>query len=238
MFRRLHRPILIAALLVQGDELQSAQPEQEAAALAPPNIVYILADDLGYGDIGAYGQTKTRTPTLDQLAAEGMVFTQHYSGSTVCAPSRAVLMTGQHTGHVKIRGNFELGGFRDDEEYGQMPLEDEAQTVAEILKQAGYATALVGKWGLGGPQSTGIPRRHGFDYFYGYLDQKQAHNYFPTHLWENDSRVALDNEFFIPHADMTGGSDRAEDYHEYMGKRVCARSNYGCRCELDSWKQG
>ena len=187
------------------------------SAPSQPNLIYILADDLGYGDIGAYGQDKIETPNLDRLAADGLVFTQHYAGSTVCAPSRAVLMTGRHTGHVQIRGNYELGGFRDEEERGQMPLDQAYVTVAEMLRDAGYRTGLVGKWGLGGPGSDGVPTRHGFDYFFGYLDQKQAHNYYPTHLWRNGERVALDNDFFIPHAAMAGTSERAEDYRQYMG---------------------
>ena len=192
-----------------------------AAASAPPprpNVVYILADDLGYGDLGAYGQAHIDTPNLDRLAAEGLLFTQHYAGSTVCAPSRASLMTGQHTGRVQIRGNYELGGFRDEEERGQMAIDFAYETLPEVLRGAGYRTGLVGKWGLGGPGSAGVPNKHGFDYFFGYLDQKQAHNYYPTHLWRNDERVALDNRFFIPHAEMAGTSDRAEDYRQYIGE--------------------
>ena len=182
-----------------------------------PNIIYILSDDLGYGDIGAYGQDRIHTPTLDRMAEEGLVFAQHYAGSTVCAPSRAVLMTGQDTGRVRIRGNLGTGGFRDEEEKGQMPLESEVTSLAEVLKGGGYATALAGKWGLGGPGTPGVPTRHGFDYFFGYLDQKQAHNYYPTHLWENETRIPLNNEFFIPHADKTGGSTDADDYLDYSG---------------------
>ena len=214
---RLSAGALLALTAVLAATLALAWP---AAADRPPrpNLIYILADDLGYGDIGAYGQDKIDTPNLDRLAADGLVFTQHYAGSTVCAPSRAVLMTGRHTGHVQIRGNYELGGFRNEEERGQMPLDAASTTLAEVLRDTGYRTALIGKWGLGGPGSTGVPTRHGFDYFFGYLDQKQAHNHYPTHLWRNGARVALDNRFFIPHATMAGTSARAEDYRRYMGR--------------------
>lgn len=167
-----------------------------------PNIVYILADDLGYGDIGAYGQQKTETPNIDALAKAGMLFTQHYA-APVCAPSRYCLMTGRHTGHAYIRGNDEwtergeVWSFKAMEANpaleGQLPIPDSVLTVAEILKGAGYRTALVGKWGLGGPFTTGIPNRQGFDYFYGFLCQRQDHNYYAGHLWENTYRVPLNN---------------------------------------------
>ena len=197
---------------------QSDRQSVSEEGAGPPNIVLILADDLGYGDIGPYGQELIRTPSLDRLAANGLVFTQHYAGSTVCAPSRASLMTGKHTGRVQIRGNYELGGFYDEHEFGQMPLAGDAVTIAEVLRDAGYATALIGKWGMGGPESEGVPNRQGFDYFFGYLDQKQAHNYYPTHLWRNEQRVELENRFFVPHARQYGGSERASDYRDYMGK--------------------
>ncbi|MGO2182977.1 MAG: arylsulfatase [Pseudoalteromonas nigrifaciens] len=182
-----------------------------------PNIIFIMADDLGYGDIGSFGQQRAQTPNLDKLAAQGIKFTQHYAGSAVCAPSRASLMTGQHTGHTQIRGNHELGGYRDEEERGQMPLKSGSHTLATVLKSAGYRTAAIGKWGLGGPGSEGEPQHHGFDYFFGYLDQKQAHNYYPTHLWRNGKRVPLSNEFFIPHTQLNGTSKKEEDYKIYMG---------------------
>ena len=141
-------------------------PKLEAAA--KPNIIVIMADDLGYGELGSYGQTKILTPHLDQLAAEGMRFTQHYSGSPVCAPSRATLMSGRHTGHTLIRDNFELGGWTDDEERGQMPLPTGSFTRGRMLQERGYVTGAIGKWGLGGPESTGVPNEQGFDFFYGY----------------------------------------------------------------------
>jgi arylsulfatase A-like enzyme len=150
-----------------------------------PNIVYILADDLGYGDLGCYGQKDIRTPNLDRMAREGMVFTQHYSGSTVCAPSRSCLMTGQHTGHTPVRGNKEY------QPEGQHPLPAESVTVAEVLKRAGYTTGAFGKWGLGYPGSEGDPNNQGFDEFYGYNCQRYAHNYYPYFLRHNDKKVML-----------------------------------------------
>ncbi|NBQ24417.1 MAG: N-acetylgalactosamine-6-sulfatase [Verrucomicrobia bacterium] len=150
-----------------------------------PNILLIMTDDLGYGDLGCYGQTNIQTPHLDRLASEGMRWTQFYAGSTVCAPSRCVLMTGQHTGHAEIRGNREI------QPMGQWPLADETLTIAEVLKASGYRTALIGKWGLGGPNSSGHPNRQGFDEFFGYLCQRHAHNYYPEFLYRNDQRVPL-----------------------------------------------
>jgi len=146
-----------------------------------PNIVFIMADDLGYGDLGCYGQTKIKTPNIDRLAEKGMRFTDFYAGSTVCAPSRCVLMTGLDTGHCYIRGN------------GKDNLRPEDVTVAEVLKQAGYGTGQVGKWGLGHEGSTGVPTRQGFDFFFGYLDQHHAHLYYPTFLVKNEQRVKLRN---------------------------------------------
>jgi len=150
-----------------------------------PNIVYIVADDLGYGDLGCYGQKDIRTPNIDRMAREGMIFTQHYSGSTVCAPSRSCLMTGQHTGHTPVRGNKEY------QPEGQHPLPAESVTVAEVLKRAGYATGAFGKWGLGYPGSEGDPNNQGFDEFYGYNCQRYAHNYYPYFLRHNDKKIML-----------------------------------------------
>jgi arylsulfatase A-like enzyme len=144
-----------------------------------PNIIFILADDLGYGDVGCYGQKQIQTPHLDRLAAEGMRFTQCYAGSTVCAPSRCCLMTGKHTGHAHIRGN------------ALVPLRPEDTTIAEVLKGVGYRTGLVGKWGLGEIDTTGIPNSKGFDYFFGYLNQVRAHNYYPEYLWRNEDKIRL-----------------------------------------------
>jgi len=150
-----------------------------------PNIILIMADDLGYGDVGAYGQQKIKTPALDALAREGTVFTQFYSGSAVCAPARAVLMTGKHTGHAVIRDNKEVSPI------GQHPLPDSSITMAEVLKDAGYRTAAMGKWGLGPPNSEGAPTRQGFDLFYGYLGQRRAHHYYPEFLFYNNERSPL-----------------------------------------------
>jgi uncharacterized sulfatase len=158
------------------------------AAQDKPNIVFILADDLGYGDLGCYGQKLIQTPNLDRMATEGMRFTQFYAGSTVCAPSRSVLMTGQHLGHTRVRGNA-----GQDNLPAQM-LRDADITLAEVLKSAGYATGLIGKWGLGMPGDEGVPNRQGFDYFFGFLSQHHAHNHFPDFLWRNDQKVPLPNE--------------------------------------------
>ena len=144
-----------------------------------PNIIFILADDLGYGDVGCFGQKVIQTPNIDNLAADGMKLTDHYAGSTVCAPSRCVLMTGLHSGHALVRGN------------ANVPLRPEDVTIAELLKNAGYTTAIIGKWGLGEADSTGIPNRQGFDYFFGYLNQRHAHNYYPEFLFKNERKITL-----------------------------------------------
>lgn len=159
-----------------------------ALAQAPkPNIIFILADDLGYGEVGCYGQTLIQTPNIDRLAAEGMKFTQFYAGSTVCAPSRSVLMTGQHLGHTTVRGNA-------GRDMAAQALRADDMTIARVLQQAGYATGLVGKWGLGEEDSTGEPRKHGFDYYFGYLNQSHAHNHYPNFLWRNGEKVSLPND--------------------------------------------
>lgn len=150
-----------------------------------PNVIYILADDLGFGDVGYNGQSKFETPNIDKMAKSGMVFQQHYSGSTVCAPSRSTLLTGMHTGHTVIRGNKEV---RPE---GQYPLPDSTYTLAEMFKKAGYNTGVYGKWGLGYPGSEGDPNNQGFDEFYGYNCQRLAHNYYPYHLWHNQNKIFL-----------------------------------------------
>lgn len=187
--------------------LAGAKAAQGAARTArKPNIVFILADDLGYGDLGCYGQQLVLTPRLDRMAADGIRFTQCYAGSTVCAPSRSCLMTGLHTGHTHVRGNSTATDER-------IPLRPDDTTVAETLKGAGYATGLVGKWGLGEPGTTGIPNRKGFDYFYGYLNQGHAHDYYPEYLWRNEERVALEGN--------TGG--RKEQYsHDLCAEEALA----------------
>ena len=157
------------------------------AAEAKPNIVFILADDLGYGDLGCYGQTKIRTPNLDRMAAEGMRFTNFYAGSTVCAPSRCTLMTGKHLGHATVRDNMQ----RKPGAEGQHPMEPGTITVAQLLKREGYATAIVGKWGLGMPEDHSSPLDFGFDHHYGYLCQGMAHTYYPPYLWRDDKQEPL-----------------------------------------------
>ncbi len=177
MNRQIQYVFLLVIVLTAG-----CAPHQAAGPVSSkPNIIYILADDLGYGDLGCYGQKQIRTPNLDRMASEGIHFTQHYAGSTVCAPSRCTLMTGLHTGRAAIRGNS-----RD-------PLGAGDVTVAEVLQKAGYRTGLIGKWGLGEPGSTGIPNRKGFDTFFGYLNQSHAHNYYPDFLWRNEEKVPLPN---------------------------------------------
>jgi arylsulfatase A-like enzyme len=172
--------VLLAPLLA-GISVLGASHALGAPAATAPNIVFVLADDLGYGDLGCYGQTRIQTPHLDRLAAQGMRFTQFYAGAPVCAPSRSVLMTGQHTGHTTVRGNAKVN------------LRPEDVTIAQILKNAGYATGCMGKWGLGSENSEGAPTRKGFDSFYGYIDQTMAHNYYPTYLVRNEAHVPLRN---------------------------------------------
>lgn len=191
--------------------------ESKEANKKQPNIIYIYADDLGYGELGVYGQEKIETPNIDALASAGMKFTQHYAGSTVCAPSRYMLMTGKHPGNAYIRGNDELtergdvwsfeAMYDNPELEGQRPMPAETVTIADHLQSAGYKTAAIGKWGLGGPCTAGHPNEQGFDFFYGYLCQRQAHTYYPTYLWKNKERVYLDNEFVPPHQRLPEGLD-------------------------------
>jgi arylsulfatase A-like enzyme len=178
----------LASLAAYGAGLLSLASAQPAAR--PPNFVFILADDLGYGDLGCYGQHRIQTPNIDRLAAEGIRFTQFYAGAPVCAPSRNCLMTGQHTGHTRIRGN------------AKVELQPGDVTVAEVLKGAGYATGLVGKWGLGSEGGIGSPIHKGFDHFFGFVDQTMAHNYYPTYLVRDDQRVPLRN--VVPHPGKYG----------------------------------
>lgn len=192
----------------------------------PPNVVFILADDLGYGELGCYGQDKIRTPNIDRIAFEGVRFTQHYSGSPVCAPSRCVLLTGLHTGHAYIRDNDEMSHrgdvWHDLELEGQRPLPEGTFTLGTLFRNAGYATGAVGKWGLGGPASSGEPNRQGFDHWYGYLCQRIAHNYYPPHLWRNtEKHVLAGNPYFHPHQRMPEEADPEdpESYASYAGEQ-------------------
>lgn len=176
------------------------------AGARPPSIIFVLADDLGYGDLGCYGQTLIATPRLDRMAAEGMRFTRCYAGSTVCAPSRSVTMTGQHTGHTTVRGNAGAG------RAAAQTLRPEDVTVAEVLKSVGYGTALVGKWGLGEANSSGAPWLQGFDTFFGFLNQTHAHNHFPDHLLRRDQRVDLRNDLVAVGTTGAGYATRRIDY--------------------------
>jgi arylsulfatase A-like enzyme len=192
------------SLLVTATVLACACLTVGTSSQPRPNLIWVMADDLGYGEVGAYGQRVIRTPRLDQMAREGMRFTQFYAGATVCAPSRSVLMPGQHHGRTRVRGNAGAGN------PAAQALRDGDVTVARVLQQAGYATALVGKWGLGdvGVAETGLPRRHGFDHFFGYLNQRHAHNHFPSFLWRNETRVPLPN-------DITPVGDEGAGYAEH-----------------------
>jgi arylsulfatase A-like enzyme len=212
--------LILTGALTGAALLLCANIPSAAKAAAPrsdnrPNIVYFYADDLGYGETGPYGQQKIKTPNVDKLAAEGMKFTRHYTGTPVCAPARCNLLTGLHSGHAVVRGNYEFGDYGDDKEGGQMPLPPHTQTVAHILKSAGYATGCVGKWGLGMTDSSGQPDRQGFDYFFGYLDQKQAHNYYPTHLWENNKPYPLKNSEVYVHENR-GKKDPNVNFAKYQ----------------------
>ncbi len=171
--------VTIVSLLISSVNCFSQKPAHPKL----PNIILIMADDLGYADLGCYGQQKTETPNIDQLAKRGMQFMQFYAGTTVCAPSRASLLTGMHTGHTAVRGNK---GFQPE---GQTPLPDSVITIASVLQQRGYETAAFGKWGLGYITTSGDPNKKGFDTFFGYNCQSLAHNYYPDHLWNNHQRI-------------------------------------------------
>lgn len=191
----------------------SAAPPSGAQSRRP-NIVFLLADDLGYGDVGCFGQTKIHTPRVDRLAAEGMRFTQHYAGNNVCAPSRCTLMTGKHPGHAYIRDN------RSVKPEGQQPVPPGELSLPLALKKLGYTLGGFGKWGLGPVGSTGDPLKQGFDRFYGYNCQGVAHNFYPTHLWDNDRHVALDNPPFDSQQRLPADADpnSQASYDRYRGK--------------------
>lgn len=176
------------------------------------NVVFILADDLGWGELGCYGQRKIPTPHLDRLAAQGMRFTRHYSGAPVCAPSRCVLMTGRHLGRAEIRGNRQASVTFPEFREGQHPVSGAALTMAQMFRKAGYATAAIGKWGLGPVGSSGDPNRQGFDLFFGYNCQAAAHSYFPPHLWRNDRKVPLNAPAIPGHRPQPEGAVRADDW--------------------------
>jgi arylsulfatase A-like enzyme len=182
------------------------------ALSAPRNLVFILADDLGWGELGCYGQKKIRTPHIDQLATDGSRFTSHYSGAPVCAPARCVLLTGMHLGHAEIRGNRQASVSLPQFKQGQHPISAEVTTLAEVFQRAGYATAAIGKWGLGPAGSTGDPNKQGFDLFFGYNCQAVAHSFFPRYLWRNQEQIEI-NPIPIPgHLKKPEGDVRLEDY--------------------------
>ena len=205
----------------------SELPGAEALAQSrrKPNIIFIMADDLGWGELGCYGQKKIRTPFIDRIAAEGMRFTDAYSGSPVCAPSRCVLLTGYHTGHAYIRDNDEYNITHGDIWHdlsleGQRPIPSGTITAGTVLQKAGYRTAAMGKWGLGGPNTTGVPNKQGFDHFFGYLCQRIAHNYYPPYLWRNEEKVPLKNAYFHPHQKLPADADPNDptSYAQYSGQ--------------------
>ena len=194
---------------------QSMVSIASGADQAKPNIVFILADDLGYREMGCFGQEKIKTPNLDRLATQGMKLTQHYSGNAVCAPSRCVLLTGKHPGNAFVRAN------KSTPPEGQWPIPDGEVTIAELLKKQGYVTGAFGKWGLGGPESTGRPLNQGVDRFFGYNCQAHAHSYYPSYLWDNDKHVALKNDPEVPgHASLEVGADPADpkSYDPFKGQ--------------------
>ena len=193
-----------------------------------PNIIYILADDLGYGDLGVYGQEKIETPNLDELARNGMIFTQHYTGAPVCAPARYMLLTGKHAGHSYIRGNDEWkerGNVWDYREMiidstleGQRPIPQNTILFPQLLQKEGYTTGMIGKWGLGAPHTNSIPTKMGFDFFFGYNCQRQAHTYYPVHLYKNENRVHLNNDTIPPNTKLAKGADPYDpkNYSKFM----------------------
>jgi len=179
-----------------------------SAAKQQPNIIYVLLDDAGYGDLSCYGQKKFQTPNIDRLAREGMKFTNHYSGSTVCAPTRSVIMSGLHTGHTPSRGNREI------QPVGQFPIPAATFTIAEALKKAGYATGAFGKWGLGNPGSEGDPVHQGFDRFFGYNCQRNAHTYYPTWLFDNLQKIKLNGETYAHDLIMDRAVEWIDNHHK------------------------
>ena len=206
---------IISIIIVMAScSTKSGQEENETRK---PNIIYILADDLGYGEVGCYGQQKIETPHIDALADIGMKFTQHYSGAPVCAPARCILLTGLHSGHAFVRSNDEwrergevwdfAKAVEDPHLEGQRPIPANTVTIGKILQKAGYTTACVGKWGLGAPFTEGVPNKQGFDFFYGYNCQRQAHTYYPKHLWKNEEKIWLDNELVVPNTKLDEGAD-------------------------------
>ena len=204
-----------------------------------PNIVFLLFDDLGYGDLGCYGQEKIETPNIDALAAQGLIFTDMYSAAPLSSPSRCCLMTGRHMGHSQIRNNEEHyvptdnlgwnGVFLNPDAQGQFPLEPGTETIGTMMQKAGYKTAMVGKWGLGFPESGSVPNTMGFDYFYGFNCQALAHSYYPVELWENGERIRTGNDLVVQGCSLPDSLDKydAASYEQYGGK------HYSCDLMYD-----
>jgi queuosine biosynthesis protein QueC len=232
------RILMCLAAVLAASACPAAQPENAPARR--PNVVLIMADDLGLYELGAYGQAKIRTPNLDRIAREGVRFDRFYSASTVCAPSRASLMTGLHTGVSPIRGNKEGGGWGPEEPEGQNPLPAPYVTIAERLKEEGYATAAFGKWGLGGPGSEGHPNFQGFDHWYGYNCQRVAHNYYPTHLWRNhDVDVLHNNDYFRAHQRIDAPLASEAEYARAVQRwRLRARGDHQGGGDVDRLVRG
>ncbi|WP_273567421.1 arylsulfatase [Maribacter halichondriae] len=211
----------MASLLFVGMLIFSCKNEKKKEEVVQepqkPNIIYILADDLGYAEVGAYGQKKIETPNIDALAKEGMLFTQHYTSAPVCAPARYMFLTGKHAGHAYIRGNHEwkergdvwnyIAMAKDSTLEGQKPIPSNTVTLGHRLQEVGYTTGLVGKWGLGAPHTKSVPNDMGFDFFYGYNCQRQAHTYYPLHLYKNRNRVHLANDTVAPNTKLPKGAD-------------------------------
>ncbi|MBZ0213277.1 MAG: arylsulfatase [Nitrospirae bacterium] len=203
--------VVLAVFAAIGTFSDTQRPNSDRS----PNIVLVLADDLGFGEVGVFGQQSIRTPHVDRLAREGVAFDRFYAASTVCAPTRASLMTGKHTGRSAVRGNKEVGGWGIREGEGQMPLPARERTIAEILQTKGYRTGAFGKWGLGGPGTEGHPMAQGFDAFFGYLCQRQAHGHTPPYLWKNhDVYLLPENGAIHPHQRL---EQAPSDFDKYMG---------------------
>lgn len=203
--------ILGVILIFSACSQQANKDDSKDQAAEKPNVVFILVDDMGYGDLSCFGQQTLKTPSIDKMSKEGMVFTSHYTGSTVCAPSRASLLTGKHTGHTNVRGNMPAQLLSDDE-----------TTIAKVMKKAGYVTGAVGKWGVGHPPPVDDPKRKGFDHFFGYVNMWHAHNFYPEFLYRNGKKVNLKNKLRLnpdgtnPWADMPEGTGVAEVREEYV----------------------